>query len=69
MPSILIQVDEQLGPGDGLPSACVVNFDSLRTVVREFLVDKVSKLPAKRIAEVKRAAGDALEWEELMDVV
>lgn len=62
-----IPIEVPLGPADGLPKACVVNFDDLRTVAKEYLVEKVSKLPAQRVGEVKRAAGYALEWEELMD--
>ncbi len=63
-----IPIEVPLGPFDGLRRACVVNFDSLRTVAKEYLVEKVSKLSAQRTGEVKRA-GYALEWEELMDAV
>lgn len=62
-----IPIEVPLGPGDGLPKACVANFDNLRTVARESLAEKISKLPARRTAEVKRAAGYALEWQELID--
>ncbi|MEZ5355886.1 MAG: type II toxin-antitoxin system PemK/MazF family toxin [Bryobacteraceae bacterium] len=43
----------------------VVNCDNLRTIAKAQLVKRVSRIPARRIAEVKRAVGYALAWEEL----
>jgi len=46
---------------------CVVNCDNLRTVPRQALRERISRLGANRISEVKRAVGYALGWEELID--
>jgi mRNA-degrading endonuclease toxin of MazEF toxin-antitoxin module len=54
---------------DGLPKPCVANCDNLRTVARQSLLERISKLPARRFAEVKRAVGYAFGWDELIDIV
>jgi mRNA-degrading endonuclease toxin of MazEF toxin-antitoxin module len=41
-----------------------VNCDNLRTISKAQLVEKISRIPARRIGEVKRAVGYALGWEE-----
>lgn len=46
---------------------CVVNCDKLRTISKVHLVERISRIPARRIQEVKRAVGYAL-WEELIEV-
>jgi mRNA interferase MazF len=61
-----IPVEVQLGKRDGLSAPCVANCDNLRTVRREVLAERISKLGASRQAEVKRAVGYALGWEELI---
>ena len=60
------RVEVQLGKRDGLSTPCVANCDNLRTVRREALVKRISKLGASRQVEVKRAVGYALGWEELI---
>lgn len=55
-----------LGPADGLPTKCVVNLDSVRTVPREYLSERISRLPGDRVQEVIRAVGYAFGWEELV---
>ena len=62
-----IPVEVRLGKRDGLPVFCVVNCDNLRTVSRDALVERISRLSAIRIAEVKRAVGYAFGWDELID--
>ena len=62
-----IPIEVSLGAADGLPKPCVVNCDNLRTISREHLAEKIAKLPPKRVPEVKRAVGYALEWEELIE--
>ena len=52
-----IPVEVLLGKRDGLAKPCIANFDSIRTVSREWLVERVSVLPARRAREVKRAMG------------
>ena len=61
-----IPVEVQLGKRDGLSTPCAANCDNLRTVRREVLVERISKLGASRQVEVKRAVGYALGWEELI---
>ncbi|MEK7407919.1 MAG: type II toxin-antitoxin system PemK/MazF family toxin [Acidobacteriota bacterium] len=62
-----IPVEVQLGPAEGLPKRCVANCDNLRTISRSRLVRRAGALAPRREAEVKRAVGYALGWEELMD--
>lgn len=57
-----------LGEAEGLPKACVANFDNLRMVPRDSLSRLAGRLlPARRI-EAKRALGAALGWRELTDL-
>ena len=62
-----IPIEVPLGLADGLPKPCVVNCDNLRTISKTHLVKKISKIPAKRVVEVKRALGYALGWVELIE--
>ena len=51
----------ELSPAaDGVPTACVVNFDNLHTVERTMLRRKVAALSAVRMAEACRVLDDAL---------
>ncbi len=61
-----IPVEVQLGKRDGLSTPCVANCDNLRTVRRDVLVQRISRLGASRHVEVRRAVGYALGWEELI---
>lgn len=62
-----IPIEVPLGSDEGLPTDCVANLDNLRTIPRQNLTEKISRLPSGRIAEVKRAAGYAFGWEELIE--
>lgn len=62
-----IPVEVSLGKTEGMPKPCVVNCDNLRTISKICLVEKISKIPARRVHEVKRAVGYALAWEELIE--
>ena len=62
-----IPVEVPLGRPDGLAKPCVVNCDNLRTIPRLVLKERISKLSAARIPEVKRAVGYALGWEDLIE--
>ena len=62
-----IPIEVALGKAEGLPRKCVVNCDNQRTVPKARLVEKISRLRPGRIAEVKRAVGYALGWEELIE--
>ena len=64
-----IPVEVFLGLRDGMPKPCVANCDNLRTVGRQSLIGRISKLPTHRFAEVKRAVGHAFGWDELIDLV
>jgi mRNA interferase MazF len=61
-----ISVEVPLGKRDGLPATCVANCDNLRTVSRNALVERISRLRASREMAVKRAVGYAFGWEELI---
>ncbi len=61
-----IPVEVPLGTHEGLSKPCVVNCDNLRTVAKQWLSERISKLPQRRINEVKRAVGYAFGWNELI---
>ena len=63
-----IPVEIPLGAREGMPKPCVVNCDSLRTVAKQWLSERISELPQRRANEVKRAVGYAFGWSELMDL-
>ncbi len=62
-----IPVEITLGRRENMQKPCVANCDNLRTVPRQALVGRISRLDASRIPEVKRAVGYALGWEELIE--
>lgn len=62
-----IPIEVPLGKAEGMPKPCVVNCDNLRTISKVHLVERISRIPARRIQEVKRAVGYALAWEELIE--
>ena len=62
-----IPVEVSLGKAEGMPRPCVVNCDNLRTISKVSLVEKISRIPARRVPEVKRAVGYALAWQELIE--
>jgi len=62
-----IPIEVPLGKGEGMSKPCVVNCDNLRTISRVHLVERISRIPERRILEVKRALGYALAWEELIE--
>jgi mRNA-degrading endonuclease toxin of MazEF toxin-antitoxin module len=61
-----IPIEVPLGSAEGMLEPCVVNCDNLRTISKIHLVEKISCIPQRRVHEVKRAIGYALEWEELI---
>jgi mRNA interferase MazF len=62
-----IPVELPLGKREGLPKPCVVNCDNLRTVPKQALTQRISRLSMRQIPDVKRAVGYALGWEELIE--
>jgi mRNA interferase MazF len=61
-----IPIEIPVGKAEGMAKRCVVNCDNLRTVSKQHLVKRISALGRRRVPEVKRAVGYALNWEELM---
>lgn len=55
-----IPVEVNLGPGDGLPKACVVNLDSINTIARRRLREFVAMLRAEKLDELDEAIHYAL---------
>ncbi len=64
-----IPVEVALSKRDGVSKPCVVNCDSLRTVAKPWLIERIASLARGRADEVKRAVGYALGWDELIDLV
>jgi len=50
-----IPVEVSLGPEDGLPKRCVVNLDTIITIRKELLRERVSLLSAEKINQVNQA--------------
>ena len=55
-----IPVEVDLGPGDGLPRVCVANLDSILTIAKAKLTDRVAGLHPAKVVEVNRALKFAL---------
>jgi mRNA interferase MazF len=62
-----IPVEVRLGPREGLPQPCAANCDTIRTIAREKLEERIGTLSAARHAEVEHAVGHALAWFALME--
>lgn len=55
-----IPVEVSLGPEDGLPKKCVVNLDTIITIRKELLVERITILEPDKIDEVNKAIKFAL---------
>ena len=55
-----IPVEVPLGPEDGLSKKCVVNFDTLATIRKDLLVERISLLSSEKIERVNAAIKFAL---------
>jgi mRNA interferase MazF len=62
-----IAVEVPMGRAEGLSKKCVANFDNIRTVARAALVERIGRVTPRREAELKRALGHALGWDELIE--
>ncbi|MCC6538240.1 MAG: type II toxin-antitoxin system PemK/MazF family toxin [Bryobacterales bacterium] len=62
-----IPIEMLLGKAEGMSKPCVANFDNLRTISKTHLAERIARIPARRIHEVKQALGYALAWEELIE--
>jgi len=58
-----IPVEVSLGPEDGLPKKCVVNLDTIITIRKELLVERITILEPDKINEVNKAIKFALDME------
>ncbi|MEW6667865.1 MAG: type II toxin-antitoxin system PemK/MazF family toxin [Thermodesulfobacteriota bacterium] len=55
-----IPVEVTLGPEDGLPKKCVVNLDTIVTIRKRLLTDRIAKLSADKMQKVEAAIRFAL---------
>ena len=55
-----IPVEVPLGPEDGLPERCVANLDTIITIRKELLRERISLLSAEKISQVNQAIKFAL---------
>ena len=56
-----IPVEVPLGTEDGLPKKCVVNLDTIITIHKELLVERIALLKSEKMEEIKRALQFALD--------
>ena len=59
-----IAAEVPLGPGDGLPRPCVVNLDTLTTVPKQLLAERLAVLSPGRIRAIDSAIAFALGLED-----
>lgn len=50
-----IPVEVALGPEDGLPKRCVINVDTLATIRKELLIERITLLGSEKIEQIDRA--------------
>ena len=55
-----IPVEAVLGPEDGLPKKCVVNLDTIVTIRKELLIERITILGNEKIEEINSAIKFAL---------
>lgn len=58
-----IPVEVTLGIEDGLPKKCVVNLDTIMTIRKELLIERIALLRNEKIAEIQKAIKFALDIE------
>jgi mRNA interferase MazF len=56
-----IPVEVNLGTEDGLPKKCVVNLDTIITIRKELLTEKITDLTPEKIDKVNKAIKFALD--------
>ncbi len=56
-----IPVEVPLGPEDGLPQKCVVNLDTIATIRKELLVERITLLTSEKMELIRRAILFALD--------
>ena len=55
-----IPIEVELGASDGLPRTCVVNLDTITTIPKSSLGERLTTLSVDRMAEVEEALRFAL---------
>ena len=60
-----IPVEVRLGADEGLTEPSVANLDNVHVVDKRRLTKWIGALRARRVSELKRALGYALDWPEL----
>lgn len=55
-----IPVEVALGPEDGLPKKCVVNLDTIVTIRKDLLIERIGMLRDEKIAQINLAIRFAL---------
>jgi len=58
-----IPVEVLLGPDDGLPQKCVINLDTILTIRKDLLIERIALLKSDKIALVEKAVRFALGME------
>jgi mRNA interferase MazF len=53
-----------LGPEDGLPRVCVVNLDTITTIAKASLCERLTPLSSEKLKDVELALHFALGFEE-----
>jgi mRNA interferase MazF len=53
-------VEVRLGPADGVPRECVVNLDTITTIPKSLLADRVTALSPEKLQAVNEAIAFAL---------
>ena len=56
-----IPVEVNLGTEDGLPKKCVINLDTIITIRKELLIEKITDLTSEKIDEINKAIKFALD--------
>jgi mRNA interferase MazF len=55
-----IPVEVELGPEDGLPKRCVVNLDTIVTIRKDLLIERLAILRDEKIEQIDKAIKFAL---------
>ena len=50
-----IPVEVVLGPEDGLTKKCVVNLDTIATIRKDFLIERISLLRSEKLRQIDEA--------------
>ncbi len=55
-----IPVEVELGPDDGLPKKCVINLDTIVTIRKDLLIERIAILRDEKIDQIDSAVKFAL---------